>query len=502
MSEMDTDAIRAGTLLAGKYRVERVLGAGGMGVVVAARHVYLQEEVAIKLLHGDRAQLRHSADRLMREARAASRIRSEHVARVFDVGLLDDGAPYIVMERLSGTDLANLLDRDGALPPATAVDYLLQACEAMAEAHVLGIVHRDLKPANLYLTHRMDGSACIKVLDFGISKTTRSAREAGDSSPPSAAGPGRWDVQTVDPPEEARRRVEVVPANVPARDLPSVSLTGTDARVGSPRYMSPEQLRGSRTVDARSDIWSLGTILYELVTGVPAFVGASAEELETAILERMPMPMTQHRTALPRGLEEVVGVCLTKDVTRRPPDVASLARSLAPFGSSSARTSAERIAKIAATNAAHHDAETPRHDAFAVSQVQPSRRARRWLGFSALAVAGVALATTARIAWTRHAPSAAAAPPSAEPSAAVEARPATPPVARAEPATDPVASASPPPSLPPSASPASAPPATSATLRRTPPRQPTSPVPSATSEPASSASSLHLDPGSLFDGRK
>src|ERR1041384_776135 len=163
---------REGDVLAGKFRIERVLGVGGMGMVVSAMHVHLEERVAIKFLLPEALGNAEAVARFGREARAAVKIKSEHVARVIDVGALENGAPYMVMELLRGHDLSQLLRDRGALPIATAVQYLLQACEALAEAHAIGIVHRDLKPANLFVTARADGTPCVKVLDFGISKVT------------------------------------------------------------------------------------------------------------------------------------------------------------------------------------------------------------------------------------------------------------------------------------------------------------------------------------------
>ena len=167
------NALEPGTIVAGKYEVERVLGQGGMGIVLSATHVHLRERVAIKLLSREASEHSESISRFMREARTAARIKSEHVAKVSDVGTLDDGTPYIVMEYLEGADLADTLAQRGPFPADDAIELVLQACEALAEAHSLGIVHRDLKPANLYLTHRADGTPCIKVLDFGISKVTQ-----------------------------------------------------------------------------------------------------------------------------------------------------------------------------------------------------------------------------------------------------------------------------------------------------------------------------------------
>src|SRR6266851_4099597 len=172
MALLGSAPVREGDLLAGKYRVERVLGAGGMGIVVAAHHLQLDERVAIKFLLPEMLSHQETVERFSREARAAVKIKSEQVTRVIDVGTLDNGAPYMVMEYLDGSDLAALLQQSGALPIEQAVEFVLQACEAIADAHGLGIVHRDLKPANLFCIRRSDGLLSIKVLDFGISKVT------------------------------------------------------------------------------------------------------------------------------------------------------------------------------------------------------------------------------------------------------------------------------------------------------------------------------------------
>ncbi|HEY3664483.1 MAG TPA: serine/threonine-protein kinase, partial [Polyangiaceae bacterium] len=215
-----SDEVREGDVLAGKFRIERVLGQGAMGVVVAATHIQLDERVALKFLLPEALANADAVARFAREARAAVKIKSEHVVRVSDVGTLESGSPYMVMEYLQGQDLSEWMTNHGTLNVSDAVEFLLQACEALAEAHALGIVHRDLKPANLFVTARRDGTPCIKVLDFGISKFT---------------APGS-----------------------------NLNMTKTSTIMGSPLYMSPEQLSSTRTVDARTDIWALGVILFEL----------------------------------------------------------------------------------------------------------------------------------------------------------------------------------------------------------------------------------------------
>ena len=298
-----SDVVQAGQILAGKYRVERVLGQGGMGVVVAATHLQLGQLFALKFLLPHMCEHGEAVARFAREARAAVQIQSEHVARVTDVGSLESGAPYMVMEYLQGSDLSEVLHARGPLPIAEAVGFMLQACEAIAEAHALGIVHRDLKPANMFLTRRRDGSPLVKVLDFGISKALQET-------------------------------------------LVSPSVTSTAAIMGSPLYMSPEQVRSSKSVDARSDVWALGVILQELLTGAPSYEAETASALMAMIAADPPTPLRQRRPDAPQQLEAVILRCLEKDRERRVPNVAEFARAIAPFGTAEARGSVERIARV------------------------------------------------------------------------------------------------------------------------------------------------------------
>ena len=297
--------VQPGDVLAGKYRVERILGAGGMGVVVAAHHIQLDEKVALKFLIPEALGNAEALARFEREARAAVKIKSEHVARVSDVGKLENGAPYMVMEYLEGDDVSTLLQQQGTLPVEQAVDFILQTCEAIAEAHTLGIVHRDLKPANLFCIRRRDGQLSIKVLDFGISKLTLGA----------ADGSGNRDM----------------------------GMTRTTAVIGSPIYMSPEQMKSSRNVDARTDIWSLGVIFFELLTGRVPFEGDTVTELAIRIATEPAPPLSAFRAGLPPGLEPIVVGCLAKSPDQRFQNVGTLAASLVVFGSSRARASLERI---------------------------------------------------------------------------------------------------------------------------------------------------------------
>ena len=297
--------VQQGEILARKYRVERVLGQGGMGVVVAARHVELDELVALKFLLPDALSEPEAVARFLKEARASVRIKSEHVARVHDVGQLESGAPYIVMEYLEGSDLAAVLRKRSVLAVEDVVDYVLQACEAIANAHSVGVIHRDLKPSNLMLVVRSDGSECIKVLDFGISKV--------------ASAGGRES---------------------------SMSMTRTAASLGSPLYMSPEQMMSARDVDGRTDIWALGTIVYELLTGKPPFMAETLPALGVLIATTEPTSMRALRPDVPPGVEAVATRCLQKNRDQRFANVAELAQALAPFAPERSLVSVERAARI------------------------------------------------------------------------------------------------------------------------------------------------------------
>ncbi|MCB9587860.1 MAG: serine/threonine protein kinase [Polyangiaceae bacterium] len=295
--------VKPGDVLAGKYRVEKVLGAGGMGVVVQATHVVLNDRVALKFLLPAVAKHENTAARFLREAQAAVRIKSPHVARVIDVGTMEDtGSPYMVMEYLEGKDLSEIVESEGPLDIGLAALYTLQVCEALAAAHSAGVVHRDIKPANIFLTRGGDGSPIAKVLDFGISKVTS--------------------------------------------DMGVSSLTQTQVSMGSPLYMSPEQMRSARDVDARADIWSLGVVLYEMLTGTLPFVADSMPQLCALVLENTAPPMRIVRPDLPEDLEPVVAKCLEKDAAKRYQSVGELAMDLGPYAGDIGVSSAARVVRI------------------------------------------------------------------------------------------------------------------------------------------------------------
>lgn len=295
---MDQGSWPVGETLVGKYRVDGVLGEGAMGLVVAAHHLVLDERVAIKILHASHARDPETTTRFVREARAAVRIKNEHVVRIYDVGRLDGGEPFLVMELLEGEDLASLV-RQGPLLLSEAIDIVLQICEALGEAHALGIVHRDLKPANIFVTPRGDGAAFVKVLDFGLSKFL-----GADAS---------------------------------------AAITRTHATVGSPLYMSPEQLESAKDVDQRADIWSLGVILFELLTGRPPFRAEGLPQLVVRILNGKTPSLRSKRPEMPAALDAIVARCLAKDRNDRFAEVGELAAALAPFASTAGKASIARI---------------------------------------------------------------------------------------------------------------------------------------------------------------
>ncbi len=292
---------KPGEVLSGKFRIEKIIGKGGMGAVLAAHHEMLGERVAIKFLLGEIAQNPEALRRFENEAKNAFKIKGEHVCNIMDVGN-ERGMPFMVMEYLNGEDLSQILEKRGAFPVEEAVDYVLQALEAIAQAHAYGIVHRDLKPANLFLHRRPDGSQIIKVLDFGIAKSNTFGDAGGQHN-----------------------------------------LTSTKSMLGSPLYMSPEQLRSAKNVDARADIWALGVILYELLTGTVPFNGETLGELFIAILEQPPMPVSHKRTDVPQVLSDAVMRCLQRQIDSRFPNVAELAQALAPCAPARSYTSVERV---------------------------------------------------------------------------------------------------------------------------------------------------------------
>ncbi len=284
-----------GELLAGKYRLREALGVGGMGVVVAGEHVRLEQPVAVKMLLPRVALLPGARGRFVREARAAAKIPGEHVVRILDVDTTPEGIAYMIMERLEGVDLGALAAERGHLDPTAAVDIVLQGLEGVAAAHAAGVVHRDLKPSNLFLARQRDGRTVVKVLDFGISKTLSTEGDA------------------------------------------SQTLTDPNAPIGSPQYMAPEQITDGRSVDGRADIWSVGVMLYELISGQSPFEATSISHLYVKILHEQPPPLAKLRRGVPVGLSRVIEACLAKDRGARVQTVQELSAMLLPFASPRAR---------------------------------------------------------------------------------------------------------------------------------------------------------------------
>lgn len=277
--------IAPGQVIGGRYLVGTLIGQGGMGVVCAATHVGLETPVAIKLIRSDLKEDAEFVERFLNEARRAALLKGEHIASVHDVGQLDSGEPYLVMERLEGVELEAYLREEGPLEPNRAVDLVLQICEGLEEAHAAGIVHRDLKPGNLFLARRADGKEVLKILDFGISKAIR----------------------------------EEQPNSLTNRSL------------GSPWYMSPEQMLDTSSVDFRADIWSIGVVLFEMLTQTRPFDGTSVPEVCAKVLTA-PVPLPRMiRPELDQALEAIVMRCLHKEREDRYPNVRALAADLLAY---------------------------------------------------------------------------------------------------------------------------------------------------------------------------
>jgi serine/threonine-protein kinase len=295
--------VKEGDLLNGKYRIVRVIGKGAMGTVWEAREARLRRKVAIKVLNADVLERPQGMERFLQEATNAAQLRSDHAADIYEVATPDGGAPYIVMEYLEGSDLAERLRIHRSFPVAQAVDFILQACDAVAEANELGIIHRDIKPANLFAVERPGCAPRIKVLDFGISK----AKLAPDTLPPGACEP---------------MSVETEPS-VPFGSLP---------------YMSPEQMESARDVDARTDVWALGVTLWELVTGERPFPMCPMFALHSMIMSGVRLRIRDKRPDVTPELESVLYRCLAADREDRFASVRELATALEQAMSGSSAT--------------------------------------------------------------------------------------------------------------------------------------------------------------------
>ncbi len=306
MTNLDAQLpVEPATVIAGKYRIDRVLGVGGMGVVAEAWHLDFEEKVAIKFLLRSLIDNEEAVGRFEREARVLYKIKSEHVCRVIDVGLLEQGVPFMVMEFLDGYDLATRLERREPLPFERAIEYGLQACQALANAHVRGIVHRDLKPENIFIAKETSGAMVLKLLDFGLSKEHDNKR--GD-----------------------RKR----------------QLTGDAQVMGTPHYMSPEQWMASTSVSAASDQWALGAIIFEMLTGEPPFDGPQLANICSAIMNAPTPSVNQVRPDIPPGLDAVLRKALEKHPHNRYDNVGAFAVALAAFAPPGVASTAERALKM------------------------------------------------------------------------------------------------------------------------------------------------------------
>jgi serine/threonine protein kinase len=319
----DLGTLEPGSLIAERYRVLRKIGEGGMGVLYACEDGVLTRQVAVKLMQRSIAADPQLSERLLREARLAAQLR-KHVAQVFDCGTLPTGEPYIVMELLHGRDLYSVLKESGPLSPEQLTGYMLEVCVGLGEAHDKGIIHRDLKPENLYCADEPDGSTVLKIVDFGVSKQLTSRRMRTQTNPTES--------------------------------------------VGSPQYMSPEQITTPSEVDPRTDIWSLGVVMFELLTGAVPFNGAGPAQVCAAVLTHPIPPFSDYRDDVPPALEAVVLRCLERDRTERFANVGELAAALGAFAAGEESLEANGVS---------------------TSSIRRPRRGRRWLGaFAALAVLG------------------------------------------------------------------------------------------------------------------
>jgi serine/threonine-protein kinase len=396
----------AGDVLAEKYRVVAELGRGAMGVVLEVEHLFLHERYALKLLRRGTSSDKQAVQRLVREARAAMRIDSPHVARVFDLGALPDGRLFLVMELLSGRDLRSILAETRALPLETAVSYLRQAALGVGAAHVAGVVHRDLKPANLFVARGADGQECLKVVDFGLSKAPDVHRRAADEA----------------------------------------ALTTSGSMIGSPMYMAPEQIRDPKSADARSDVWALGVVLYEMVTGSAPYSARTVAGVLAAIMVDPPRSLAEHR--VPAALSRTIFDCLAKDPAERITSTDELLRRLerwqddAPPADRGAAPRAASPARRWGIGAAVVVAGTAVAILSARARSEPEPAAARMLELPTAAIARAA-AIVATPAGGATATATASAPPAEAPSASQPTSAARPRPSRVAPSSSASAAAAP-----------------------------------------------------------
>jgi serine/threonine-protein kinase len=344
-----SSCVYEGDVLLGKYRVERDPNRRGSNILVDVKHLELASSLTLKYLAPDACSDSGYVKRLLLEARSASQVGGEHVACVVDAGRLEFGSPYLVRESLRGPDLAEVSKVHGPLPIVDAVDYIIQACEGVAEAHAMGIVHRNLRPTTLVATRRSDGASLVKVFDFAATEPIH-----------------------VDPLTER-----------------AAALAGTSAVMSSLPYMAPEQIREPHEVDARADVYALGAILHELITGAPVFEGENAAALVAAIAADAPRSMRPLRPDVPSDLDDLVLACLAKNRAVRVSSLASLVLALRPFASRALDPSIARVLRLSDARAEpglasrperHEAADVPRHEPWRALEVLPQPAAQpEWL---------------------------------------------------------------------------------------------------------------------------
>jgi len=425
--------LRPGSRLIGKYEIVRPIGRGGFGLVYEARHLGLRARVAIKMLRSEGRQQPQTLERFRREAWASAQLASPHVVRLMDVDVLEDGTPFIVMEFLLGRDLEAELAARGRLPIRETVGYVLQAASAISEAHARGVVHRDLKPNNLFLAEH-GGSRSIKVLDFGLSKIAS-----------------------------------------------ELSVTKTSAQLGTPLYMSPEQLRSAKGVDGRSDIWSLGVILYRMLTLRTPFEGPTATDVMVGIMSQPAPELTRLAPNVPPELANIVMRALRKDPAERFQSIGELAHALAPFGPPGAFSG---VLTLPLNGPAPLGPSTTLTDSSQDTPASAPPRRSRGLFAAGAVLLGIVLAGGALRAWwlsnaSRGEAASSAASPPAMPAAALQAPSAVP-----LPAPSAVSSASAKPSNVASSPAANAAAAPAKARHLTPHAAPDAPTPRPTAKPA------------------
>lgn len=362
MSAVSTEAqvparLPTGAVIAQRYRVDGVLAEGGMGIIYRGWHLTLCQPIAIKVVRPELLKNAEAVSRFLNEARAMASLHSMNVAQVLDVGRIRGDTLYMVLEYLEGVDLRTMLDNEGALPLGRAADYIIQACAAMQEVHALGIVHRDIKPENLFIANLKDGRKILKVIDFGISK--------------------RLDEN------EGR------------------SFTAPDRSLGSPQYMPPEQISSPDHVDGRADIWSLGVVLFELLSNALPFRAHNMTATCARVLCGEPNSLEKLRPDLPEEIYALVRRCLQKNPKDRFADMAELASALAPFADSTLARQSQPSVRLLSAEHSRDDRHSERTPAPAVGSILPELPARRrWLPASGAFLAAAAF-TLLTLNWSR-----------------------------------------------------------------------------------------------------